>query len=54
MNENHKSGGRVKHVTKTEWGIGEVLADEFGGYVKIFFEDIDPKAFLGFALKRDG
>lgn len=50
MQEKFKSGERVKHATKTEWGIGEVLADESGGYVKIFFEDVGPKEFdLGHA-----
>jgi len=40
-----KAGDRVKHATKTEWGIGEVIADEAGGRVKIFFEDVGAKEF---------
>lgn len=43
MQEKFKAGERVKHATKTEWGIGEVLADESGGRVKIFFEDVGAK-----------
>ena len=45
MQENYKSGERVKHATKTEWGIGEVLADQSGGRVKVFFEDVGAKEF---------
>lgn len=45
MQEKYKSGDRIKHATKTEWGIGEVLADEAGGRVKIFFEDVGAKEF---------
>ncbi len=45
MHEAFKKGERVKHATKTEWGIGEVLANETGGNVRIFFEDVGPKTF---------
>lgn len=45
MHEKYKSGDRFKHVIRTEWGIGEVIADESGGKVKIFFEDVGPKEF---------
>ncbi|RFC35462.1 MAG: Protein of unknown function (DUF3553) [Candidatus Nitrotoga sp. LAW] len=45
MQEKFKAGNRVKHAIKTEWGIGEVLADESGGRVKIFFEDVGAKEF---------
>lgn len=45
MQEKFKSGERVKHATKTEWGIGEVLSDESGGRVKVFFEDVGAKEF---------
>lgn len=45
MQEKFKQGERVKHATKTEWGIGEVLADESGGRVKVFFEDVGAKEF---------
>jgi hypothetical protein len=45
MSQKFKRGERVKHATKTEWGIGEVLADESGGNLQIFFEDDGPKIF---------
>jgi len=45
MREIFKVGERVKHATKTEWGIGEILSDESNGRVKIFFEDVGPKEF---------
>lgn len=43
MQEKFKAGERVKHETKTEWGIGEVLSDESGGRIKVFFEDVGAK-----------
>lgn len=33
----YKKGNRVKHPTKDDWGLGEVLADSNGESVKIFF-----------------
>ncbi len=33
----YKKGNRVKHPTKDDWGLGEVLADSNGENVKIFF-----------------
>jgi hypothetical protein len=45
MDEPFKKGERVKHATKTEWGIGEVLANESGGKVPVFFEDVGAKEF---------
>lgn len=50
MQEKFKVGERVKHETKTEWGIGEVLADESGGRIKVFFEDVGAKELdMGYA-----
>ena len=34
-----KAGDRVKHAARTDWGLGEVWADEREGGVKVFFED---------------
>ena len=45
MQVRFKAGERIKHATKTEWGIGEVLADESGGRLKVFFEDVGAKEF---------
>ena len=45
MQGKFKAGERVKHATKTEWGIGEILFDESGGKVKVFFEDVGAKEF---------
>lgn len=45
MQEMFKKGERVRHATKTEWGIGEVLANAANGKVSVFFEDIGPKEF---------
>lgn len=45
MQDKFKAGERVKHATKTEWGIGEVLTDESGSKVKVFFEDVGAKEF---------
>jgi hypothetical protein len=33
----YKKGDRVKHPTKDDWGIGEVLADSNGESVRAFF-----------------
>ena len=33
----YKKGDRVKHPTKVDWGLGEVLADSNGKVVDIFF-----------------
>ena len=33
----YKKGDRVRHPTKDDWGLGEVLADSTGGSVRIFF-----------------
>lgn len=33
----YKKGERVKHPTKDDWGLGEVLADSAGDAVRIFF-----------------
>ena len=32
-----KKGDRVRHPTKTEWGLGEVLEDANGEKVRVFF-----------------
>ena len=45
MNEKFKLGDRVKHFTKTEWGIGEVVTEESNGRIQIFFEDVGAKEF---------
>ena len=34
---NYKKGDRVRHPTKDDWGLGEVLADSNGESVRIFF-----------------
>lgn len=33
----YKTGDRVKHPKKPDWGIGQVLADTTDGTVRIFF-----------------
>ncbi len=33
----YKKGDRVRHPTKDDWGLGEVLADSNGDSVRIFF-----------------
>lgn len=33
----YKKGDRVRHPTKDDWGLGEVLADDNGESVRIFF-----------------
>lgn len=33
----YKKGDRVRHPTKDDWGLGEVLADDSGESVRIFF-----------------
>jgi Protein of unknown function (DUF3553) len=40
-----KRGDRLRHATKTEWGVGEVLEDELGRQVQVFFEDVGAKSF---------
>ncbi len=46
MEKKFKAGQRVRHATKTEWGIGEVLIDQAGDRVSIFFEDVGAKEFI--------
>jgi hypothetical protein len=41
----YKRGDRVKHQTRTDWGLGEILDDESGGKVQIIFEDVGVKKF---------
>lgn len=45
------AGNRVKHATRTDWGLGEVLSSEVNNEVQILFEDVgEIKKFnLGFA-----
>ena len=38
-------GMRVKHATRTDWGLGEVIASEPRGMVTVFFEDAGIKQF---------
>ena len=45
MQHQFKKGERVKHATKTEWGIGEVLANDSSGKVQVYFEDVGAKEF---------
>lgn len=39
------AGTRVKHATKTDWGLGEVLDAPPGGKITVFFEDVGLKEF---------
>lgn len=41
----YKRGDRVRHSTKTDWGLGEVLDDQMGDKVWIIFEDVGLKQF---------
>jgi hypothetical protein len=45
MNEKFVKGDRVKHATRTDWGLGEVLADQTQERVQVFFEDVGAKEF---------
>jgi len=45
LQETYKLGERVKHQTKTEWGLGEVLMDQLGDKVQVIFEDAGLKTF---------
>jgi len=45
MQHKYKAGERVKHASKTAWGLGEVLADSTAERVKVFFEDEGIKEF---------
>lgn len=50
MEVKFRKGDRVKHSSRTDWGLGEVLADPAGDQVEVFFEDIGVKKFkLAFA-----
>jgi hypothetical protein len=39
----YTKGDRVKHPTKSEWGLGEVLEDSRGSQVRIFFVEVGEK-----------
>lgn len=45
MQEKLKSGDRVKHATRIDWGLGQVLAEESGNRIKVYFEDVGAKEF---------
>jgi hypothetical protein len=45
MNDRLILGNRVKHATRTDWGLGEVVEDECEGMVTVFFEDVGLKKF---------
>lgn len=40
----YRKGDRVKHPKKSEWGIGQVLADSSSGTVRIFFANAGEKS----------
>jgi hypothetical protein len=50
-NMEYKKGERVKHPKKSDWGIGQVLADSAGGAVKVFFTHAGEKA-IALDVKR--
>ena len=39
----HRKGQRVRHPTKHEWGLGQVLQDSSGGTTRIFFVGVGEK-----------
>jgi Protein of unknown function (DUF3553) len=39
MQNKFKAGDRIRNAKSPEWGLGEVLADEYEGKVDVFFED---------------
>jgi hypothetical protein len=41
----YKKGERVKHPTRVDWGLGEVLQDSHSDKVKIFFTEEGEKTF---------
>lgn len=45
MSDQLIAGNRVKHATRTDWGLGEVVEGEQDGMVTIFFEDVGLKKF---------
>lgn len=45
MNDKYQRGDRVKHEARTDWGLGEVLADQAGDKVQVIFEDAGLKMF---------
>jgi hypothetical protein len=50
MNDLLKRGDRVKHESRTDWGLGEVLEDQSDDRVRVIFEDVGVKTFkLGIA-----
>jgi Protein of unknown function (DUF3553) len=40
-----KRGDRVKHESRSDWGLGEVLNDQAGERVRVIFEDVGVKTF---------
>jgi hypothetical protein len=42
VTELYKRGDRVKHKTRTDWGLGEVLDEQVGDKIQVIFEDADP------------
>ncbi|MFM0140445.1 DUF3553 domain-containing protein [Caballeronia grimmiae] len=38
-----RKGDRVRHSTRTDWGLGEVLADQTADRVRIMFEEVGLK-----------
>jgi hypothetical protein len=42
----YAKGDRVRHPTKSEWGLGEVMEDSRGNKVRIFFVDAGEKTLI--------
>jgi hypothetical protein len=42
----YKKGDRVKHPTKDDWGLGEVLENSNGDTVRVFFVGTGEKTSL--------
>lgn len=39
----YKKGDRVKHPTREDWGLGEVLEDNVGKVLRVFFTGVGEK-----------
>ena len=45
MGDTLAAGTRVKHATRTDWGLGEVLNEAQNGRATVYFEDVGVKEF---------
>lgn len=50
--QNRKKGTRVRHVSKPDWGVGQLLEDANSQDIRVFFETVGEKVLVASAVAR--